>query len=97
MATEQTNDYTIPSDPAERERFGKAIEDISNQIVIMEGARDTINESVKAVSKEFGIPKKAIRSLAKSEANYSNVKEKRQKTEAEFELQDAYHTIIKKG
>lgn len=64
MITEQT-DYTLPSNPKDREKIKKNIEDIVNLMHQKAALDSTIKEKEAAMKEEQGVPPKITKRLAK--------------------------------
>ncbi|WAX21629.1 hypothetical protein [Stenotrophomonas phage RAS14] len=64
MITEQT-EYTLPSNPKDREKIKRQIEDIVNQMHMKAAIDATIKEKEASMKEELGVPPKITKRLAK--------------------------------
>lgn len=64
MITEQT-EYTLPSNPKDREKIKRNVEDIVNQMHQKAAIDSTIKEKEAAMKEELGVPTKITKRLAK--------------------------------
>lgn len=64
MITEQT-EYTLPSNPKDREKIKRNVEDIVNLMHQKAALDSTIKEKEAAMKEELGVPTKITKRLAK--------------------------------
>jgi len=64
MITEQT-EYTLPSNPKDRAKIKRQIEDIVNQMHMKAAIDATIKEKEASMKEELGVPPKITKRLAK--------------------------------
>lgn len=55
----------ILSNPADRDKLFKVIQECSNSITRAEGEKDYVKESIDAISKDLQLPKKLVARLVK--------------------------------
>jgi hypothetical protein len=64
--SQQTLEFTIPSDPKEREKVFAAIKEISDSLTRIEAERELINETLNSIQENFEIPKKILRKVSRA-------------------------------
>jgi hypothetical protein len=81
---------SVLSNPTDKKAIRDALREISQSLTRVEGERDYIKESIKAVSEKYLIPKKTLRRMAKVYHNQNYNKE-----QEEFEeFETLYETIV---
>ena len=90
MAVQQLSINQI-SNPADREKLFKVLQECSGSMTRMEGEKDYIKESVAAISKDLQLPKKLVAKMVKvyHKQNY----DEEVATNEQFE--QLYETIVK--
>lgn len=90
MAVQQLSINQI-SNPADREKLFKVLQECSGSMTRMEGEKDYIKESVAAIAKDLQLPKKLVAKLVKvyHKQNY----DEEVATHEQFE--QLYETIVK--
>lgn len=80
----------VPSDPVSREKIKKALQTISDEWLKIDARKAVIKETIDAVAKEYELPKKFIRKLAKT-MHMQNFGDQ----EKEFEdFQELYEKVV---
>lgn len=79
------------SNPADREKLFKVIQECSNSMTRVDGEKDFVKESIDAISKDLQLPKKLVARLVKvyHKQNY----DEEIATHEQFE--QIYETVIK--
>jgi hypothetical protein len=90
MAVQQLSINQI-SNPADREKLFKVLQECSGSMTRMEGEKDYIKESVAAIAKDLQLPKKLVAKMVKvyHKQNY----DEEVATHEQFE--QLYETIVK--
>lgn len=66
MSIDSTNEYTLPSNPKDREKIKDNVEDIVNLMHQKAAIEGSIKEKEAAMKEELGIPPKIVKRLAKT-------------------------------
>ncbi len=79
------------SNPADREKLFKVIQECSNSMTRVDGEKDFVKESIDAISKDLQLPKKLVARLVKvyHKQNY----DEEIATHEQFE--QIYETVVK--
>ena len=86
----ETQEFVIPSSPADRKKILDAFKEISAAKSRQAGEKDFINEALTKLHEEFDIPKKILRKLANT---YHNDSIDLVKHEAD-QIETAWHAIV---
>ncbi len=86
---EGQEDYVLPKGN-DRIKMDKALLEVENSMRRQAGEKSYITETLKVISKEYGIPAKALRKVCTQHVNDSFEKNVA-KSEAEQELYEALH------
>lgn len=84
------SEYPQLNDPKVQTRLKSSLQDISGLYTIQEANKDTIRESIKALSDEIGVPSKLLRKMSKT-YHKQNFQTEIQETEA---YQEAYEKVF---
>jgi hypothetical protein len=81
----------VLSNPADREKLFKVIQECSNSMTRVDGEKDFVKESIDAISKDLQLPKKLVARLVKvyHKQNY----DEEIATHEQFE--QIYETVVK--
>ena len=73
--SEDTADFTLPSNPADRRKIKDAIYEIAGVITEIKDKRSYITDAKKMLKEEFGLPPKLATKMAKTvnEHNFKDV------------------------
>lgn len=63
MSIENTEDFTIPSNPADLKKIQDVVNELVNSKIRQQGETDYQKEAIKALAEDMDIPAKAIRKL----------------------------------
>jgi hypothetical protein len=66
MEIHMSDEYVALNDPKIAEKVKKVLQDVSNQWTIIDGYKDTINETFKTLADETEVPNRQLRKLAKA-------------------------------
>lgn len=64
--TDKTNDFNMPSSPADRKRIADAINEIVGQMQMIEDRRAYIKDVKDMLKDSFGMPKSVVAKIAKA-------------------------------
>lgn len=84
------NSAMIPSDPEERRKVVNALTEMSASFTRVEAERDFQKDVIDRLEDEFGLPKKAMRKVARI-FHKQNIIEEKNNFE---EVQDIYETLV---
>lgn len=93
MSVENGLDYALPSEEAMRVKLAEGLTEMKNSIVRAAAESSYVTETSDLLSKEFGIPAKVLRDLAKDLAK-DTFRATNVKHEAFAELRIAARTIL---
>ena len=62
----ETADTFIPTDPAMRKKIFDCMGEISKSFTRQEAERSYVNDAIKAIAADSGVPKKILRKLART-------------------------------
>lgn len=75
MSIEESGEYQLPSNPADRDKIKANIQDIVDQMTIIDSYKEKIKEIVQALKEDHGVPPKVANRLAKARYKQSFDKE----------------------
>lgn len=90
MSVKQVS-VNVLSNPADRDKLFKVIQECSNSMTRVDGEKDFVKESIDAISKDLQLPKKLVARLVKvyHKQNY----DEEVATHEQFE--QIYETVVK--
>ena len=90
MSVKQVS-VNVLSNPADREKLFKVIQECSNSMTRVDGEKDFVKESIDAIAKDLQLPKKLVARLVKvyHKQNY----DEEVSTHEQFE--QIYETVVK--
>ena len=90
MSVKQVS-VNVLSNPADREKLFKVIQECSNSMTRVDGEKDFVKESIDAIAKDLQLPKKLVARLVKvyHKQNY----DEEVATHEQFE--QIYETVVK--
>jgi hypothetical protein len=75
MSNEDTQSFTLPSDPVQRKKISDALHEMAGALQFIEDKREFMKDVAASINEEFEIPKKIVMKMARTlhKHNYNDV------------------------
>lgn len=90
QSTGAKEEYQVPSNPVDRQKIKKAIQEAANALMQIDGQRDLIKNIRDDIKEQFEMPTSTFNQLANA-LHKNNIREKAEKAEA---LTDNYSLLF---
>lgn len=64
--SEEENNIQVPTRPEDQKNLQKALDGVVDAMTRISGEQDYINETLKELEQQYGVPKKVLRQVAKT-------------------------------